>query len=116
VPSGSTYCDPIYPFQYGSEFAGGTLDGVLLGTDFFFDGPEGPWPDAAFRGIALLSTVTFDTDATGAITNRVLTVYQGVDYGFSLSVPEAGSLLILGTALPMLAMLRRTTRRRIRVT
>jgi hypothetical protein len=71
TPSGKAYCDPIYPFQYG--------------TDFFFDAPQSIWPNGAFRGISLLSTVTYDTNSQGAVTGDILTVYQGVNYGFSLS-------------------------------
>ncbi len=86
--SGQAFCDPIYPFQYG-EF-------TSVGPDPFGDGPQGAWPDDAFRGIALLSTVTFDTDSNGNITDRILTVYQGVSYGFTLSAPEPSSMALLG--------------------
>ena len=44
----------------------------------------------------MLSTVTFDTDANGNITDRVLTAYEGISYGFNLSVvPEPATLLLL---------------------
>lgn len=99
VASGSAYCDPIYPFQYGQT--------TSYGPDFFYDAPSGPWPDAAFRGTTLLSTVTFVTDATGAITSRVLTTYQGVTYGFNLQVPEPSSLWLVAPPLVLLVSLRR---------
>jgi hypothetical protein len=97
--SGEAYCDPIYPFQYGQS--------TSAGPDPFGDAPQGAWPDDSFRGIALLSTVTFDTDSSGDITDRVLTVYEGLDYGFNLSVPEPTTLLLLGPALGVLALRRR---------
>lgn len=82
-PFGFAYADPIYPFQNGAKR--------------FSDGPQAYWPDESFRAIALLSTVTFKTDATGKITERDLTVYNGVDWGFDLSVvPEPSSLTLLG--------------------
>jgi hypothetical protein len=89
------YCDPIYPFQY----AGAS----------FFDGPSAYWPDESFRAIALLSTVTFVTDPNGAITERDLTVYNGVNWGFDLSVvqtPEPGTILLMIPSLAFLAALR----------
>ena len=89
TPSGKAYCDPIYPFQYGTNFNGQTLDRTTLSTDFFYDAPQGPFPNASFRGITLLSTVTDDTDSMGDIVNRILTVYQGVDYGFDLGINGA---------------------------
>ena len=60
------------------------IGGATLTTDFFYDAPQGPWLAGSFRAIALISTVTDDTDSQGAITDRTLTVYQGVDYGFDL--------------------------------
>jgi hypothetical protein len=111
TPSNRAYCDPIYPFQYASEYNGYSLDNVPLSTDFFFDAPAGPWPDAAFRAITLLSTVTFETDASGDITDRILTVYQGISYGFSLSVPEPEALWLIGAALSVLTIVRRTSGR-----
>jgi hypothetical protein len=94
-PAGTAYCDPIYPFQ-------------LAGASFF-DGPQAFWPDESFRAIALLSTVTFVTDNTGAITERDLTVYNGVSWGFDLSVPEPGTILLMASALGLL--IRRAVRR-----
>ena len=98
--SGQAYCDPIYPFQYGPS--------TIAGPDPFADAPQGLWPDDAFRGIALLSTVTFDTDGNGNITDRVLTAYDGISYGFNLSVvPEPATLvLLLGPAAGMLILRR----------
>ena len=86
------YCDPIYPFQSADKH--------------FFDGPQAFWPDESFRGIALLSTVTFVTDAMGDITERDLTVYYGVSWGFDLSVPEPGTILLLGTGFALLVLFR----------
>jgi hypothetical protein len=99
--SGQAYCDPIYPFQYGPS--------TVAGPDPFADAPQGLWPNDAFRGIALLSTVTFDTDASGNITDRVLTAYEGISYGFNLSVvPEPATLvLLLGPAAATLMLRRR---------
>jgi hypothetical protein len=92
-PAGTAYCDPIYPFQR----AGAS----------FFDGPQAFWPDESFRAIALLSTITFLTDANGNITERDLTVYNGVSWGFDLSVPEPGTILLMVSALALLVLIRR---------
>lgn len=109
VTSGKAYCDPIYPFQYGSTRNGEQVDGTTLSTDFFYDAPQGAWPDNAFRAIALLASVTFVTNASDDITQRDLTVYQGVNYGFNLAVgvPEPATLWLLGSTLPLLAVPRR---------
>jgi hypothetical protein len=94
-PVGTAYCDPIYPFQG----AGAS----------FFDGPSAYWPDESFRAIALLSTVTFVTDVNGNITERDLTVYNGVSWGFDLSVPEPGTVVLMISALGLLVVIRRKT-------
>ena len=78
-PSGGAFCDPIYPFQYGDTLANFSLAGIPLGVDPFIDAPSGLWPNASFDAITLLSAVT---------APDTLTVYQGVEYGFTLSTPE----------------------------
>jgi len=88
TPADSAYSDPIYPFQDGNQMLS--------------DSPSAYWPDESFRAIALLSTVTFKTDAAGDITERDLTVYNGISWGFDLSVPEPAStmvLIVLGSAI-----------------
>ena len=57
---------------------------------------------------AFLGTVT----GCGDITGRVLTVYNGIDYGFNLSVPEPAPLLLLGPAAGVLALCRKRYRAR----
>ncbi len=121
------YCDPIYPFQYASTQQYNANYGTPLGTDPFFDAPGTSYNGGAFRGESLLSTITFGTNASGSITSRTLTVYQGVSYGFNLTtnapgpsgsttlasnlllqtVPEPATALLLGIALPALAISRR---------
>jgi hypothetical protein len=73
------YCDPIYPFQNAPGGAGQ--------PNGFGDAPRTFWDrPGSFRGIALLSTV--DTN------NRILTVYNGVSYGFDLSTPEPSTVVL----------------------
>ena len=77
------YCDPIYFYQFGNKR--------------FVDAPTGSWPDASFRAIALLATVSETTNNAGQVTAATLTVYDGVSYGFDLSaaaVPEPSSLAL----------------------
>jgi hypothetical protein len=98
-PLAGKYCDPIYFYQFDNKR--------------LVDAPTGSWPDASFRAIALLATVTETTDAAGKVTAAVLTVYDGVNYGFDLSataVPEPSSLvlaLIAGLPIVFLARGRR---------
>ncbi|RBP14429.1 hypothetical protein DFR50_109183 [Roseiarcus fermentans] len=80
-PAHGAFCGPIYPFQYGSTLSKDKLDGVALGTDFFYDAPQGVWPDARYQAITLLSEVDPATDT--------LTVFQGIEYGFTLSATPA---------------------------
>jgi hypothetical protein len=88
---GGTFCDPIYPFQYGDTLASQTVldEGVYpLGIDPFIDAPAYLWPDASFDAVTLLSTVSPTSDT--------LTVYQGVRYGFFLvAVPEPSTWAML---------------------
>jgi hypothetical protein len=104
TPSGTAYCDPIYPFQYSSSDNGDSVGGVTLGTDFFYDAPQGPWTSGAFRAVTLLSTVTVDTNASGTVTGDILTVYQGFEYGFTLSrVQGAGTTSVPAVTSTVLA-------------
>jgi hypothetical protein len=87
------YCDPIYFYQFDNKR--------------LVDSPTGAWPDASFRAIALLATVSETTDAGGKVTAAVLTVYDGVSYGFDLSAtaaaPEPSSfVLVIIAGLPVL--------------
>jgi hypothetical protein len=97
-PPGGAFCDPIYPFQYGDTLASFSLDGIPLGVDPFFDAPSGLWPNASFDAVTLLSAVT---------APDTLTVYQGVEYGFTLSTPEPPTWALLMAALPGLLVFRR---------
>jgi hypothetical protein len=92
----AAYCDPIYPFQYSSKL--------------FYDGPRGYYsPSGSFRGIALMGTVTYVTDANDNITSRVLIVYDGINYGFDNTaaivptVPEPSTVVLLFAGVPCAA-------------
>jgi hypothetical protein len=89
-PAGGAFCDPIYPFQYGTKYENYTLDGMPLGVDPFYDAPEGDWPNAFFDAVTLLSTVS---EAT-----HTLTVYQGISYGFDLSATAVSSATLFESA------------------
>lgn len=84
---GST-TSPLYPYQYGDRH--------------FSDRPQGPLPNGSFAARTFLSQVD--------PAKRVLTLYEGLSYGFVLSaqaVPEPGGLgLALGGAAVMLALRR----------
>ena len=91
TPAGTAYCDPIYPFQDGSQGFG--------------DRPSGIYPIDSFRAEAFLSSVNTQT--------KTLTIYDGgVNYGFDLFVtPEPSTPLLIGTGLCLLVgvfRLRRT--------
>ena len=82
---------PLYPYQYDDRHFG--------------DKPQGPMPDGSFAARTFLSQV----DAA----KRVLTLYEGLSYGFVLSatpvkaVPEPdGIALALGGVAVMLALRR----------
>ena len=89
-PANGAFCGPIYPFQYGSTLATETVNSVTLGVDPFYDAPQGDWPNATFDAITLLSTVSAATDT--------LTVYQGVNYGFTLTAESSASAAALSGA------------------
>lgn len=71
---------PLYPYQY--------VDGS------FYDFPYEGFPDSFFEADAFLTKVDYNT--------RVLTLYEGIHYGFKLSVPEPNALLL--TLIGMTAM------------
>ena len=98
-PKNGAFCGPIYPFQYAAELANDKMYGVPMGVDPFYDAPQGDWPSASFEAVTLLSTVSE--------TTHTLTVYQGLSYGFSLSVPELPSAALLTIGLPALLLVRR---------
>jgi hypothetical protein len=66
-------CPPLYPFQYEDRR--------------FYDKPLAPWPNSFFDAHTFLAKSNFDT--------RQLTIYEGVNYGFKLSVVP-GPMPILG--------------------
>lgn len=74
---------PLYPFQYDDRH--------------FYDGPDGPMPNGSFAARAFLSQVDAE--------KRVLKLYEGVSYGFTLSatpVPEPSSMALALLSLAML--------------
>lgn len=73
TPGGNIWADPVYPYQYNDES--------------FYDYPKAPYDWGFFEADALLSKVDY--------ANKKLTVYEGVHYGFYLSVPEGGNVLTL---------------------
>jgi hypothetical protein len=90
--AGTTYCDPIYPFQDGNVS--------------FSDSPLAPYPNGSFRGVAMLSSVSY-----GANNTATLTVYDGVSYGFDTFVtPEPGGLTLLIVGLIALLSWRERSR------
>jgi hypothetical protein len=93
TPANQAYSDPIYPFQYSDNS--------------FFDGPQAYWPNQSFRAIALLSTITFITNSAGVITHRDLTVFNGIDWGFDLTLPEPNPLIMLLSILTITILRRR---------
>jgi hypothetical protein len=81
-------CAPLYPFQYADRR--------------FFDQPVFPM-GATFNGWAYISEADF--------TNRRLTVYDGVRYGWT-STPEPAGWLLTGAGAVLLAILSRQRRLR----
>lgn len=86
-------CPPLYPIQWADQPA--DLD--------FYDKPLGPWPNSSFEAWTFLSKADF--------TARQLTIFEGVNYGFRLSVSEPPTwlLFVIGTAC-LIARMRETTR------
>lgn len=72
----AVWCAPVYPYQYTNQK--------------FYDFPKAPYDTGFFEADAFLSKVDY--------TNRSLTIYEGVHYGFCLAVPEpqVASLLLIG--------------------
>lgn len=79
-------CAPLYPFQYADRR--------------FFDQPVFPM-GATFNGWAYISEADF--------TDRRLTVYDGVRYGWT-STPEPAGWLLTGAGALLVAILTRRTR------
>jgi hypothetical protein len=88
------YCDPIYPLQQ--------TPAKDVNVNVFPDAPAAFFAGQSFRAVALLSTITIKTDGSGAVTERDLTVYDGVSYGFDTFAPEPGTLGPIMLALPAL--------------
>jgi len=85
VNAAENFKPPLYPFQYTDRS--------------FYDKPEGPWPNAFFLAEAFLSKADY--------TNRMLTIYEGLQYGFVLSVPEPSSIALFGFGLLTVMVLRK---------
>jgi hypothetical protein len=82
MDTGDSPSDPKYPFQYPDQH--------------FFDFPKAPYETGFFEADAMLTKLNYDT--------RIMTVYGGVHYGFSLyAIPEPASavLLLLGVVIAM---------------
>jgi hypothetical protein len=84
--------NPIGSFQYDDRH--------------YFDGPDAPWPNASFEAYSFLSKADK--------TNRILTIYEGIQWGFILNAtpagapePEAWMMLIAGFGFVGVAMRRR---------
>lgn len=93
------WCGPVYPYQYTDER--------------FYDRPMAPYDKGVFKADALLTKVDY--------TNRVLTVFEGLNYGFYLSVqepstgllvpePSTGLLMLLGLSAMIVMRRNRQTR------
>ncbi|CCI00830.1 hypothetical protein [Microcystis aeruginosa] len=81
-----TFAPPLYPFQY--------TDGR------FYDRPSGRWPNSFFNAQLFISKVDY--------TNRVLTIYDGVSWGFKLSVPEpSAGIASFMAVIGVMALVRR---------
>jgi len=84
-PGGPTL-PPLYPFQYADQH--------------FYDKPAGYWPNSFFNAQLFISKVDY--------TNRVLTIYDGVSWGFKLSVPEPSAGIVSFMAvIGLMALVRR---------
>lgn len=81
-------CPPLYPYQYADRS--------------FYDQPTGPMPSAQWEAWDFLSKTNF--------TNRTLTIYEGIYYGYTLSaspVPEPRTYAMMLAGLIMLVAMRR---------
>jgi hypothetical protein len=86
--SSNYFCGPAYPYQYRDRQLN--------------DGPSGVWPDASFSAYAFISKVDR--------TNRKLTLFEGINYGFNLSattVPEPGQWALMLGGMSMVFLTRR---------
>jgi hypothetical protein len=91
-------CPPLYPLQFDDRR--------------FEDTPRAPWPNGFFTGAAYLSKADF--------TKRELTVYEGLEYDFTLFaelvvVPQPATLILIFAGLLTLRAVARRGRRRSRL-
>ncbi|HEV3137816.1 MAG TPA: PEP-CTERM sorting domain-containing protein [Pirellulales bacterium] len=88
------FADPVYPYQYNNQTNAAE-------NQMFYDKPAAPYESAFFQADAFLSKVDY--------TNRKLTIYDGVEYGFQLfeihnGVPEPATWVLMLTGLALVSM------------